>query len=147
MLHSSFNLYCTYIRTYIVCSYVVAVTVTERPQDKFADVGSIITFECLTNGSEPIIYHWFKDSVRIEEDGDRILGLDERILNITTVESSDYGYYRCDVNNLVNADLSEHALLTGVLNLLPSDSGIQTYTPLASVSKRIGVNVIILMSQ
>ena len=89
-------------------------TVTERPQDRFADVGSIITFECLTNGSEPIIYHWFKDSVRIEEDEDRILGLDERILNITTVESSDYGYYRCDVNNLVNADLSEHALLTGV---------------------------------
>ena len=94
--------------------FLVAETVSDRPHDKFAEVGSIIIFECLTNGSEPIIYHWFKDSVRIEEDGDRILGLNESILIITTVESSDYGYYRCDVNNLVNADLSEHTLLTGV---------------------------------
>ena len=127
--------------------YIVAVTVTERPQDKFAEVGSFIIFECLTNGSEPITYQWFKDSVRIEEDGDRILGLDERILNITTVESNDYGYYRCDDNNLVNADLSEHALLTGVPSLLLSGSEIKTYPPFGLNSKRILVNVITLMTQ
>ena len=92
----------------------VGVVIDTQPMDALAEISEDASFYCEASGSEPISYAWFRENRTQVESGGRISGSDSSTLTITSVVSSDYGEYFCNVSNVVNSQRSDGAVLTGL---------------------------------
>ncbi len=88
-----------------------APTITQHPSSTVASVGDNVSFTVAASGTAPLSYQWQKDLVNLS-DGNGISGSTTATLQITDVQTSDAGGYRCVVTNAYGSATSNTATLT-----------------------------------
>jgi hypothetical protein len=97
-----------------------ATVITQDPQSQEVGVGDNVTFSVQAVGEGSLSYQWQKDGGDLSDDG-RISGATTATLQITSVEMSDAGGYRCVVNGECGGATSNEATLTVVEPYAPVD--------------------------
>ncbi|XP_077087084.1 protogenin B [Siphateles boraxobius] len=82
-----------------------------QPLDVTASRGQLVVLDCQAQGESPIAVRWRRDGVQLQESvGVRVLS--NGSLCISSVRTSDEGFYQCLVQNKYGAILSQRSSLT-----------------------------------
>src|SRR6266487_4548254 len=98
-------------------------SITASPLDQRVLEGSGAMFRVTATGTELLHYQWQKDGIGLVED-DRVIGVTNATLNISSVRFSDTGGYRAVVSNAYGVAISAVATLTVATNLPPLSGSI-----------------------
>ena len=72
----------------------------EDPQDLILYLKDTAVFRCDIDASPAPLFRWFKDDVEVMMDDTRYISHDGgRVLEIMSLTSADFGYYKCSATN------------------------------------------------
>ncbi|MFN8258112.1 MAG: T9SS type A sorting domain-containing protein [Bacteroidales bacterium] len=94
--------------SFVTCKTIT--TVVKQPMDISTSLGSHASFKFEVTGSD-LEFQWQKDNVDIT-DNSRISGSKTDLLEITAIEQSDAGEYRCRLKSPCDSIVSENATLS-----------------------------------
>ncbi|MBN2349376.1 MAG: immunoglobulin domain-containing protein [Bacteroidales bacterium] len=97
-------------------------TIIDQPLDLSLCTGDMAVFKVTASGAN-LAYQWEKDGVSLSNGGN-IFGVDNSILTVTGLTTSDAGTYRCVVTGTCNTVYSDPADL--VINVYPNAAGLIT---------------------
>ena len=89
----------------------------EEPEDISIGLGQTARFGCSAQGIPPPAVSWFKDDRPLALDRSRMTVLPSGSLEISDIQPSDEGVYRCNVSNVDRSAASSSGRL--VLNNSP----------------------------
>jgi len=89
------------------------IVIETQPESVVEAEGQTATFTVAASGAAPISYQWQKNTIDLE-DGGKISGAEEASLEITNIDDTDEGSYRCVVSNNYNSETSDTVTLTVV---------------------------------
>jgi formylglycine-generating enzyme len=101
--------------------------ITVSPQSQTASSGSTVSFTVQAQGSSPLSYRWYKNSLYLTDDT-RITGSASSTLRIASIQSSDGGSYSVRVSNQAGSVNSASATIAVVgtapaeMSLIPAGS-------------------------
>ncbi len=101
-------------------------TITQQPQPQNLCEGNTATFSVTATGQGTITYQWQKNGGNLSNGG-RISGADAATLQITTIDSSDVGSYRCvltDANGTNRSNLAALTLSPTIVTKHPADQAV-----------------------
>jgi formylglycine-generating enzyme required for sulfatase activity len=92
-------------------SQLTAPQITVQPNSQTASFGSTVSFSVQAQGSSPLSYRWYKNSLYLTDDT-RITGSASSMLRMASIQSSDAGTYTVRVSNQAGSRTSASATLT-----------------------------------
>ncbi len=86
---------------------------TVQPVSQLTNFGNAVTFTVIAAGTGPLSYHWWKEDLKLEADGN-IAGSANLTLTISNVSGADRGGYWASVTNVYGCVTSSVATLSVV---------------------------------
>ena len=99
-----------------------------QPNSQTASLGSTVSFSVQAQGSAPLSYRWYKNSLPLTEDT-RITGSASSTLQIANVQASDAASYTVLISNQAGSASSGSAVLTVPTPQPPSPSPRMVWIP------------------
>ncbi|CAG7836151.1 unnamed protein product, partial [Allacma fusca] len=114
----------------------------EEPEDISIGLGQTARFGCSAQGIPPPVISWYKDDRALVLDDSRMTVLPSGSLEISAIQTSDEGVYKCNISNVDRFSISRKGRL--VLNRNPERDTPPVFTAVPRSQTVVAPNSVVL---
>jgi hypothetical protein len=108
--------------------------ITSQPKSQDAKIGESVVFNVIANGTPPFSYQWHKN-------GNAIPGATQSSYSLSNLRKSHFADYSVVVSNSGGSTASDNAVLTQIIELIPTSIVMQPDSAVAAIGENVSFEV------